>query len=536
MQEIPALIGQFQPAHSAQKVAKDALLGAWSRYGEALLLRETDGHIVVSALVANRTFDKVLLVHHNLLGRFCWPGGHADGERDLLLAARLEVEEETGVTAYPVSGEILSVDQFFVAAHQKNGVPVAAHTHYSVAFGFVADQTQPLKIKPDENSAVRWVGVEELEQVCGEPHMVPVYRQILLRMREIEEKKNRTYERLPGALLPWYAKCARSLPWRQDREPYHVWLSEIMLQQTRVAAVIGYYERFLAAFPTIFDLAAAKDDLLFKCWEGLGYYTRARNLKKAAVCIVEQFGGVFPSQYDEILRLPGIGEYTAGAVASICFGQPTPAVDGNVLRVIARLTEEFRPVDKPEVRANIRQSLARVYPAGACGEFTQSLMELGAVVCVPNGQPNCGICPASGFCMAYQNQTAGRLPVRTPKRARRAEQKTVFVLLHQNRIAVAKRGEAGLLAGMYELPNVPGTLDEAKAIRTAETWGVRPDKICSVQNRTHIFTHVEWRMTCYTLTCQAAPERFLWADGRRFEKDIALPTAFKQFLESPFRA
>ena len=201
------------------------------------------------------------------------------------------------------------------------------------------------------------------------------------------------YELLPERLLDWFAANARDLPWRRDREPYHVWLSEIMLQQTRVEAVKGYYERFLQALPTIADLADAPYEQVQKLWEGLGYYSRARNLQRAAIRIQQEFGGVFPTDYAAIRSLPGVGDYTAGAIASICFDAPTPAVDGNVLRVLSRIDCLEKNVDEPKVRQELRSALSLVYPKGRCGAFTQSLMELGATVCMPNGAPDCGSCP-----------------------------------------------------------------------------------------------------------------------------------------------
>ena len=203
---------------------------------------------------------------------------------------------------------------------------------------------------------------------------------------------------LPQALLPWYQENRRELPWRQDKEPYHVWLSEIMLQQTRVEAVKGYYARFLQALPDIESLSRCDDDLLHKLWEGLGYYSRVRNLKKAAIRIMEAHGGVFPSRYEDIRVLPGIGDYTAGAICSICFDAPTPAVDGNVLRVIARLTENDTPIDLPARKREVAVQLAEIYPEEA-GNFTQALMELGATLCGPNWKPRCAECPCAKFCL-----------------------------------------------------------------------------------------------------------------------------------------
>ena len=197
---------------------------------------------------------------------------------------------------------------------------------------------------------------------------------------------------LPDRLLPWFAENRRDLPWRRDREPYHIWVSEIMLQQTRVEAVRGYYARFLEALPTVADLAKAPDDGLGKLWEGLGYYSRMRNLRAAAQVVQEKWNGQIPRDYDAVRSLPGIGDYTAGAICSIAFDMPTPAVDGNVLRVLARVLADSRPVDLPAVRREAREALAAVYPEGRCGDFTQALMELGATVCLPNGAPLCDRC------------------------------------------------------------------------------------------------------------------------------------------------
>ena len=334
----------------------------------------------------------------------------------------------------------------------------------------------------------------------------------------------------PDRLLPWFARNARALPWRADREPYHVWLSEIMLQQTRVEAVKGYYTRFLVALPTISALAAAEPELLSKLWEGLGYYSRVRSLQRAAREIVETHGGVFPSDYAAIRALPGVGDYTAGAIASICFEQPTPAVDGNVLRVAARLTGDKRCVDEEATKRAVRASLAAVYPAGRCGDFTQALMELGATVCVPNGAPACGVCPMRDLCRS----TGGgwrTLPVRREKKPRRREALTVFLLRCDGRTALRRRPDGGLLAGLWEFPNVPGHLSPEQAVRAAEGWGAQPRELVLSLRRTHVFPHVEWDMQCYLLRCAAAPEGFVWADRAALEGEYALPTAFRMFRD-----
>ena len=343
-------------------------------------------------------------------------------------------------------------------------------------------------------------------------------------------EKAEIYRNLPGALLPWYYGCHRELPWRKDREPYHVWLSEIMLQQTRVEAVKGYYARFLDRLPTVEALASCDDDTLHKLWEGLGYYSRVRNLKKAAQVIMEQYGGVFPAEYEKVLKLPGIGEYTAGAICSICFSQPTPAVDGNVLRLISRLTNDDTPIDLPAYKAKVRAALAEVYPEDA-GGFTQALMELGATICGPNRKPDCESCPCREFCMGHQMGTAENLPVKQPKRQRREEDRTVFIFSCDGKFALEKRGNKGLLAGLWQFPNVLGKLDVDAAVEIPEQWGLRPKEILRQLERKHIFTHIQWNMTGYYLEVAEPEGNFQWLTAEEIEQDSALPTAFRQFWE-----
>ncbi len=336
-------------------------------------------------------------------------------------------------------------------------------------------------------------------------------------------------QQLPERLLEWYAAGHRDLPWRRDREPYHVWLSEVMLQQTRVEAVKGYYRRFLAELPDIPALAACPPDRLAKLWEGLGYYSRMRNLQKAAQVIVSAHGGVFPREYDAIRALPGVGDYTAGAIASICFGLPEPAVDGNVLRVLSRVTDDAAPVTDAAVKREYAARLREIYPAGRCGDFTQSLMELGATVCGPNSQPQCALCPLASLCLARANGTALLRPVKAPKKEKRTEEKTVFILRCGTRIAVRRRPEQGLLAGLWELPNVDGKCSAQQALAQAERWGVHPRELCRSSEKTHIFTHIRWELRGFYIECAEAAPLFTWIDPARFRQDIALPTAFRIF-------
>ena len=351
---------------------------------------------------------------------------------------------------------------------------------------------------------------------------------------------------LTEALLQWYRANARDLPWRHTREPYPVWVSEIMLQQTRVAAVIGYYTRFMEAFPSVEALAEASEEALLSLWQGLGYYSRARNLQKAAKEIVKRGG--FPDTYEGLLSLPGIGSYTAGAIASAAFGLPTPAVDGNVLRVMSRLMDNHRDILSPQVRRGIEAQVGELFPEADEDRriFNQSLMELGATVCVPNGPPRCDGCPVAGRCLGRERGTAPDLPVRAAKKERRIENRTVFVIRKENRVALRKRPGGGLLAGLWEFPNTEGTLTEAEAAETLKAWGLTVTEWRGKLNAKHIFTHVEWRMSGYLVSVTDADAgkaganraktgadtgKFVWTDGAQL-REYAIPSAFGRYREA----
>ena len=335
--------------------------------------------------------------------------------------------------------------------------------------------------------------------------------------------------RMPERLLPWFARYRRDLPWRRDRAPYHVWLSEIMLQQTRVEAVKGDYRRVLEQQPTIAERAQAEETQLLKLWEGLGYYSRVRNLQKAAKVIQREHGGVFPRDHSAIRALPGIGEYTAGAISSICFDEKTPAVDGNVLRVVSRVLDDHSCTDDGKVKRRISQDLREIYPEEA-GDFTQALMELGATVCLPKGAPKCESCPMGDLCLARQRGTIEELPVRREKRPRKQQNMTVFLLTCGDRTALRQRPARGLLAGLYEFPHVDGVLSAQEAIRQAEAWGLHPRRLEKLVSRTHVFTHIQWNMTGVRIFCDRENREFLWADRETVGREIPLPTAFRQFL------
>ncbi len=332
-----------------------------------------------------------------------------------------------------------------------------------------------------------------------------------------------TLKRLVIPLLTWYNENKRDLPWRRDRDPYHIWVSEIMLQQTRVAAVVDYYARFLARFPDVATLAQADEEALLKCWQGLGYYSRARNLQRAAQVIAGDYGGVFPADYASIRALPGIGDYTAGAIASIAFGLPRAAVDGNVLRVVSRLTADSRDISSPAVKREVAAALEGVMPVKTPGEFNQALMELGATVCLPSGAPLCQSCPARTFCKAHKASAEQDFPIRSSKKPRRVEQRQVFLLFHKGRVALRKRPDKGLLAGLWEFPNalegerLPLALPGLEFVGTAR----------------HIFTHIEWHMTGWAgeLDRSALPQGWVWASPRELAQKYPIPNAFGAFTE-----
>ena len=334
-------------------------------------------------------------------------------------------------------------------------------------------------------------------------------------------------EQLPIPLLEWFGEHARKLPWRDDPTPYHVWVSEIMLQQTRVAAVMDYYRRFMDAVPSVEDLAQIRTDELMKLWQGLGYYSRARNLHRAAGQIMDRFGGEFPSDYEEIRSLAGVGDYTAGAIASIAFGKPVPAVDGNVLRVVSRINADEADITLPATKRRVAQEIGQIIPVAQPGAFNQALMELGATVCLPNGAPLCDRCPAKEFCRAHLEGRTDQLPVKPPRKTRRVEERVVFLIFHKERVALRRRAEKGLLAGLWEYPNEPAPAEHA-----LKDWGIEGQTVPAGTGR-HIFTHIEWHMTGRWVQTDSSdlPAGWVWADRKELARRYAVPNAFRAFEE-----
>ena len=339
------------------------------------------------------------------------------------------------------------------------------------------------------------------------------------------------YSEIVPYLLHWYDRNARILAWRENPKPYYVWVSEIMLQQTRVEAVKGYFDRFVTVLPEIADLAEAEEEVLLKLWEGLGYYNRVRNMQKAARIVMEEYGGVLPADYEALKALPGIGSYTAGAIASIAYGIAEPSVDGNLLRVLKRIAASYDDITKEKVKKELEDDLRRIMPKDRPGDFNQSLMELGATVCLPNGKPLCEQCPVMHLCKAFRMGCETELPVKTKKKERRIEEKTVFVLKRaagkQYEIALNKRPASGLLSGLWELPNVEGHLTEE------EIKSIFPDgEITRLPDGKHVFSHVEWHLWCYSVLLgetfgkNESIRNAEFFTKEEIEEKISLPSAF----------
>ena len=329
-------------------------------------------------------------------------------------------------------------------------------------------------------------------------------------------------------LLIWYVNNKRELPWRKDKDPYHVWISEIMLQQTRIEAVLSYYEIFMKELPDISSLAAVEEDKLLKLWQGLGYYNRARNLKKAAIQIMEQYDGKFPTTYAEIIQLPGIGEYTASAISSICFGENQVTVDGNVMRVFTRVYNDSSNISKDSTRVMIHDRLLSMMSFDP-GCFNEAMMELGEVICIPNGMPKCDICPLKEGCLSYQNSNYYLFPVKDEKKVKEEVEMTVIIPIWYGKTHVRKRKSPGLLHNLYEFPNMAGN----KSIEEIREWSLEFGKVIDIKKNicyTHVFTHKKWKMQAYFVTFESVNCQDMFYSVSEVEECFALPTAFSPFL------
>ncbi len=338
-------------------------------------------------------------------------------------------------------------------------------------------------------------------------------------------------------LLVWFSENARILPWREEPTPYRVWVSEIMLQQTRVEAVKPYFERFMKELPTVQTLSSCPQERLLKLWEGLGYYNRVKNMQIAAKTIVEEYNGDLPKEKEELMKLKGIGSYTAGAISSIAYGMPNSAVDGNVLRVISRVCEEGGDVLKDSVKRQFENRLDGVMPKEKASQFNQSLMELGARVCIPNGAPLCEECPLKELCQARKHNSWKNYPVKKKDKSRRIEERTVFVIQNRDSVVLKKRPEKGLLSGMYEFPNVLGRLTKEEAKVWLREQGIPFSNVEVLKEAKHIFSHIEWHMIGYLVTVEdfAKKDISLFIDIEDMEQNYAIPTAFEAYVKEMYQ-
>lgn len=366
-----------------------------------------------------------------------------------------------------------------------------------------------------------------------------------------------TIKNMAAPLLKWFDQNKRVLPFRTFSTPYRVWVSEIMLQQTRVSAALPYFERFMEELPTVADLAACPPDRLNKLWEGLGYYSRVRNLQKAACMVMDEHGGVLPANYESLKKLPGVGEYTAGAIASISFGLPEVAVDGNVLRVFARLLNDNGNVLHPETKKAMSACVRAAQPPNRPGAYNEALMELGALVCIPNGAPLCGECPLADLCAARALGIQDTLPVKTPLKARKLLPYTVLAVLCSGRVLLTQRPDTGLLAELWMPVLCEGVLSrEQAAQKTAALCGCDAAQVAvePLPDAKHVFTHLEWHMTgfaCHvpqsvdTTKTDAAiipsegvvPDTAaaVWADAQQVQGVYAMPGAMKVYKKEILR-
>lgn len=387
-------------------------------------------------------------------------------------------------------------------------------------------------------------GVHVLAYDCQvERESIHIVKQVPVVLREVSGKEPAAFQEMVSIMdrttepvVAWFQEHKRDLPWRRNPDAYRVWVSEIMLQQTRVEAVKPYYERFLKELPTVEALAEAKEDKLLKLWEGLGYYNRVRNMQKAAQQIMIDYQGRFPDTYEEIRSLKGIGNYTAGAISAFAYGIPKPAVDGNVLRVVSRLVGSREDIMKQSVRKKMEEALERVIPADAASDFNQGLIELGAIVCVPNGEAKCGECPVAGLCEARKRGLTAEIPVKSRSKARRVEHRTVFLFRDGKRLAIRKRPSKGLLAGLYEFPSETGKMSLGEAAEYSKKIGLAPVRIKELGEAKHVFSHVEWHMTGYEILVDELEKTnkkgFLFIRPEEIEEAYPIPSAFGYYAST----
>ncbi len=425
---------------------------------------------------------------------------------------------------------------------------------YRVFVLFVIQMEEVLYFTPNETThpafadALRKAseaGVEILAYDCKvAPGELSINNQVMVKLwkNSLNLKSNLRLGDLtsiPKPLLKWYDSNRRVLPWREEPSPYRVWVSEIMLQQTRVEAVKPYFERFMKSLPDIKSLAEAEEEVLLKLWEGLGYYNRVRNMQKAAIQIMEEFGGRMPDSYEELLTLKGIGSYTAGAISSIAYDKPNPAVDGNVLRVISRIRKDERLISDTKVKVAVERDLRQVIPIERPGDFNQAMMEIGACICIPNGAPKCQECPLQHICLAHAEGVEQDYPKKASAKARVIENKTILVIQDANRAVIRKRKNKGLLAGMYEFPSMEGHCTAEEVTQYLVENGLRTIRIQPLEDAKHIFSHKEWHMKGYMIRVdELEPKKpgadsgeWLYIEPAETQEKYPIPAAFSAYTQ-----
>lgn len=453
-----------------------------------------------------------------------------EGERKAFIEVKGVTLEEDGIVRFPDAPTERGVKHVEELCH-------AVSEGYEAYVIFVIQMDKVSYFTPNERThkafgdalrKAKKAGVHILAYDCKvKKDSISLYKEVPVILEQEQLKE------IVQPIVSWYRENKRQLAWRENVSAYRVWVSEIMLQQTRVEAVKPFYERFLKELPTVKDLAETEEDKLLKLWEGLGYYNRVRNMQKAAVQVMEEFHGEFPKTYEEVLSLSGIGNYTAGAICSFAYGIPKPAVDGNVLRVISRVIASEEDIMKPAVRTKIEYMLDGVIPKDSASDFNQGLIELGALICTPKGMAKCEKCPLGSVCQAKKENKVKELPVKAKTKERRIENRTVFVFRDGENIAIRKRKSKGLLAGLYEFPNEEGHFTEDEVISYSKTKGLYPMRIKKLGEAKHVFSHVEWHMTGYAVHVdeleKSCEKDMLFIHPEEIQKEYPIPSAFEYY-------
>ena len=453
-----------------------------------------------------------------------------EGERKAFIEVKGVTLEEDGIVRFPDAPTERGVKHVEELCH-------AVSEGYEAYVIFVIQMDKVSYFTPNERThkafgdalrKAKKAGVHILAYDCKvKKDSISLYKEVPVILEQEQLKE------IVQPIVSWYRENKRQLAWRENVSAYRVWVSEIMLQQTRVEAVKPFYERFLKELPTVKDLAETEEDKLLKLWEGLGYYNRVRNMQKAAVQVMEEFHGEFPKTYEEVLSLSGIGNYTAGAFCSFAYGIPKPAVDGNVLRVISRVIASEEDIMKPAVRTKIEYMLDGVIPKDSASDFNQGLIELGALICTPKGMAKCEKCPLGSVCQAKKENKVEELPVKAKTKERRIENRTVFVFRDGENIAIRKRKSKGLLAGLYEFPNEEGHFTEDEVISYSKTKGLYPMRIKKLGEAKHVFSHVEWHMTGYAVHVdeleKSCEKDMLFIHPEEIQKEYPIPSAFEYY-------